>query len=141
MNKSLSTLSVVLAIIAITASCSKKEATLDTYPAIEAAFGTNINLKALANYANQTKPAYIIKDNTAGNSITDTKATLGRVLFYDKSLSINNTIACASCHKQEFAFSDPAIASAGVLGGTTGRHSMRLVNSRFATERKFFWDE
>lgn len=122
------------------AGCSKNKTDI-SYPAVAAAFGNNINLNQLKNYANQGKPAYINKDNTGSNTITDAKATLGRVLFYDKSLSINNTIACASCHKQEFAFSDTALVSSGVLGGVTGRHSMRLVNSRFANETKFFWNE
>jgi cytochrome c peroxidase len=65
---------------------------------------------------------------------------LGRVLFYDVNLSIDNTISCAHCHKQQFAFGDTAVASSGVAG-VTGRHSMRLVNSRFAMEQRFFWDE
>lgn len=123
--------------------CSKKDSTSTTqiYEAIQKTFGNNIDLNNLANYANQTKPAYITKDNTGNNTITNAKATLGRVLFYDKNLSIDNTISCASCHKQEFAFSDTAIASKGVLGGTTARHSMRLINARFANETKFFWDE
>ena len=128
-----------------TAGCSKNETgslpIQITYTAIKAAFGDNINLNSLAEYAGQTKPAYIQKDNTGGNTISNAKATIGRVLFYDKNLSINNTISCASCHKQEFAFSDPEIVSKGVEGGLTQRHSMRLVNSRFAVERKFFWDE
>jgi cytochrome c peroxidase len=63
------------------------------------------------------------------------------VLFYDKKLSIDNTISCASCHKQAFAFSDTALTSRGVEGAFTARHSMRLVNARFGVERKFFWDE
>lgn len=112
----------------------------ETYPYVTATFGNTINLKKLENYANQTKPSYITRDNTGSNPITDKGATLGRVLFYDKNLSKNNTISCASCHKQEFAFGDNAIASTGV-NGTTGRHSMRLVNSRFGNETKFFWDE
>jgi len=112
-----------------------------TYPNISTAFGTTINLNSLANYANQAKPNYIVKDNTGANPITNAKATLGRVLFYDKSLSINNSISCSSCHKQQFAFGNTALVSSGVVGGLTGRHSMRLVNSRFGTEAKFFWDE
>lgn len=112
----------------------------DEYPNITAAFGSNINLKSLENYASQPKPAYITRDNTAGNTITDKGATLGRILFYDKNLSKNNTISCSSCHKQELAFGDNAVASTGV-NGTTGRHSMRLVNARFSNETKFFWDE
>ena len=128
----------VITSIFIAVSCSK---TKTGYPAVEAKFGANINLNQLANYANQSKPAYITKDNTGANPITNAKATLGRVLFYDKQLSIDNSIACASCHKQNFAFGDTAIASDGVAGGLTTRHSMRLVNSRFANETKFFWDE
>lgn len=99
-----------------------------------------IDLNHLLNYQAQTKPTYITKDNTAGNAITNGGATLGRVLFYDKKLSVNNTIACASCHKQQFAFGDNVLRSTGVAG-LTGRHSMRLVNARFSTETKFFWDE
>ena len=99
-----------------------------------------IDLNALLNYAAQPVPAYINKDNTGTNAIDDKVATLGRVLFYDKKLSVNNTIACASCHKQAFAFGDAGIQSAGVAG-STARHSMRLANARFGTEVKFFWDE
>ncbi len=101
-----------------------------------------IDFNDLPNYANQTVPNYITKDNTPNNnSITDEGATLGRVLFYDKNLSANNTIACASCHQQEFAFGDTETQSIGLNQGLTGRHSMRLVNSRFADEEGFFWDE
>ncbi len=114
--------------------------TTETYPNVLATFGNNINLSSLENYANQTIPNYITKNNTGTNQISDKGATLGRVLFYDKNLSKNNTISCASCHKQSLAFSDNAIASTGV-NGTTGRHSMRLINARFANEAKFFWDE
>lgn len=99
-----------------------------------------IDLDNLFNYENQSVPVYITKDNTDGNPITDEGATLGRVLFYDKNLSSNNAISCASCHKQEFAFGDTAVVSVGV-NGVTGRHSMRLINARFADEVHFFWDE
>jgi cytochrome c peroxidase len=113
---------------------------VNSYPFVEAEFGSSINLENLDNYANQTVPGYITKNNSQGSLITDAGATLGRVLFYDKKLSSNNTISCSSCHMQSKAFSDGAIASQGV-NGTTGRHSMRLINVRFANERKFFWDE
>ena len=140
-----STIFICLVIIAIAfaVGCSKtnEEPVQQPYPAMEAVFGDRIDLNNLANYANQSRPGYINKDNTVGNTITDAKATLGRVLFYDKNLSVDNTVSCASCHKQEFAFSDTAVVSSGLQGGVTGRHSMRLVNSRFAVERKFFWNE
>lgn len=123
-------------------SCSNHEnnSTTDLYPNVTATFSGKIDLNNLSNYANQSKPAYITKDNTTGNPITDKGATLGRVLFYDKNLSSNNTISCASCHIQANAFGDTEIASTGV-NGTTTRHAMRLINSRFANETKFFWDE
>ena len=62
------------------------------------------------------------------------------MLFYDRSLSFTRTVACASCHLQAFAFGDTNRASVGV-NGTTERHSMRLINSRFAREVRVFWDE
>lgn len=125
-------------------SCNKDEEYSNTptnsYPEIAATFGNTIDLNNLSNYANQVIPNYITKDNSALNPITDKGATLGRVLFYDKNLSSNNTISCATCHQQANAFSDTNVASNGV-NGTTGRHAMRLINTRFANERKFFWDE
>ncbi len=92
------------------------------------------------NYSNQDIPFYILRDNTTNNIITDAGATLGRVLFYDKRLSKDNTVSCASCHQQELAFSDSAVVSTGV-NGPTARHSMRLVNGRFSEEVRFFWDK
>lgn len=100
-----------------------------------------VDLSKLLNYANQARPAYITKNNTPGNNaITDAGATLGRVLFHDKRLSRNDTVSCSSCHVQSKAFGDSPTASTGV-NGITGRHSMRLVNARFANEVRFFWDE
>jgi cytochrome c peroxidase len=114
---------------------------IDPFYYTKESFGTNIDFASLNNYANQAKPNYITNDNSGGNTITDAKATLGRVLFYDKNLSINNTVSCSSCHKQAFAFSDTSLKSDGVLDGLTVRHSMRLINARFANESKFFWNE
>ena len=105
-----------------------------------------IDLGALPNYAKQAKPGYISSDNTplgpaptAINPISNTGATLGRLLFYDKRLSRNDTVSCSSCHLQAHAFGNPAIVSNGVAG-VTGRHVMRLVNARFGNTR-FFWDD
>ena len=144
MRKITTTIGAIIVLVIIAVSCSKNNSgsgTTDPYTAIKAAFGTTIDPTNLSNYANQAKPNYIVKENTGANPITNAKASLGRVLFYDKSLSIDNSISCGSCHKQQFAFSDTALASKGVAGGTTARHSMRLVNSRFGVEIKFFWDE
>jgi cytochrome c peroxidase len=137
---------IILSLLALfgLASCSNNSddnyEEVTTYPFVEAEFGSSIDLENLANYANQAVPAYITKNNAQGNIISDKGATLGRVLFYDKKLSSNNTISCSNCHIQANAFGDVAVASQGV-NGTTGRHSMRLINVRFANEAKFFWDE
>jgi cytochrome c peroxidase len=81
-------------------------------------------------------------DNTPeDNQVTDEGATLGRVLFYDKNLSKNRTISCASCHQQAHGFSDPDVFSIGFEGGATGRHSMGLTNAAYYGRGNFFWDE
>ena len=106
---------------------------------LPARFGNRINLNQIPDYGSQSIPAYIQRRNSA-LAISNEKALLGRVLFYDTRLSTNNRVSCASCHQQQFAFSDTSPASLGV-NGRTARHSMRLVNVRFAEERRFFWDE
>ena len=81
-------------------------------------------------------------DNTPpGNPVTNAGATLGRVLFYDRRLSANNTVSCASCHVQANGFADPNGVSRGFAGGHTDRHAMNLVNLRFHPRARFFWDE
>ena len=75
------------------------------------------------------------------NPITDRGATLGRILFYDKQLSINNTVSCASCHNQNNGFDDPDQLSSGFEGGLTGAHAMRLLNAQFYLGINFFWDK
>jgi len=83
---------------------------------------------------------------------SDHKATLGRVLFYDNMLSINDAVSCASCHKQELGFADDVAFSEGFDGQLTTRNSLPLGNTvGFETSygntssgggRAFFsWDE
>ncbi|MCC6817382.1 MAG: cytochrome-c peroxidase, partial [Bacteroidia bacterium] len=122
-------------------ACKKKDSeNSGQLTAVQKRFGNTIDLNNLHNYSSQTRPAYITSDNSGFNPISDKGATLGRVLFYDKKLSSNNEVACASCHLQAFAFGDTAKVSKGV-NGNTGRHSMRLVNNRFSQEVRYFWDE
>jgi cytochrome c peroxidase len=54
--------------------------------------------------------------------------TLGRVLFYDRQLSVNNSVSCASCHKQELAFADNVAFSKGFDNKDTHRNSMPIQN-------------
>ncbi len=106
-----------------------------------AKFGGNIDLTNLPSYDNPTIPSYITKLNDNGNPVTDAGAILGRVLFYDTALSIDDTVSCSTCHIQAQGFSDIDVLSGGVLGGETRRHSMRLINTQYANEINFFWDE
>jgi len=88
-----------------------------------------------------------------GNNESNYKATLGRVLFYEKRLSLNNATACASCHKQEFAFADNVAFSRGFDNRVTKRNSMPIQNILngfggggftggpvFGGGSTFFWD-
>lgn len=79
------------------------------------------------------------------------KATLGRVLFYDKKLSKDGTVSCASCHKQEIGFSDDVAFSRGVYDRSTERNSFALssvanFSAYYGTDLngfnaiRFFWD-
>ncbi len=87
-------------------------------------------------------PLIVGQINTpATNPITDLGAKLGRVLFWDKRLSLNQTVSCASCHRPEHGFSDPRKFSVGFQGGLTGRNSMGLSSNRYYLRRAYFWDE
>lgn len=69
-------------------------------------------------------------------SDNDYLAALGRVLFYDKELSLNKNIACASCHKQENAFCDSRQFSLGTNNLKTKRNSPSI----FTKNSRLFWD-
>ncbi len=68
----------------------------------------------------------------ASNRLNAAKAELGRRLFYDVRLSADKTKSCASCHKQELAFTDGLPVSPGVTGQFTPRNSMSLANVAYA---------
>lgn len=65
----------------------------------------------------------------AENPMTADKVELGRRLFYDRRLSGNGTVACASCHEQARAFTDGRALSPGSTGGLTHRNAQPLGNS------------
>jgi len=76
-------------------------------------------------------------------------ATLGRVLFYDDNLSIDNTKNCSSCHSQKLGFADDKKFSEGIAGAETKRNSLAIgmgggitITSFYETfSLGFFWDE
>jgi len=65
---------------------------------------------------------------------------LGKKLFFDPILSIDNTLACVDCHAPENAFTDSDKFSDGVDGIFGNRNSMPLFNLAWNYDEKFFWD-
>ena len=74
----------------------------------------------------------------ADNPLTEEGVELGRHLFYETALSVDNTISCASCHRQELAFSDGRAHAIGVNGAQHPRSSMSLANMMW--EKDLTWD-
>ncbi len=105
-----------------------------------------IDLTSIANYSARTAPVYYdgtvdALDNSRG-FIDDRVATLGRVLFYDKKLSVNDTISCSSCHQQALGFADAARFSPGFQGASSmSAHAPRLGNVRYFQPGTMFWNK
>jgi cytochrome c peroxidase len=72
------------------------------------------------------------------NPLSKDKIELGRLLFFDKRLSRDNTIACASCHMAQFAFTDGKPVSTGIKGQKGGRSAPASLNRLFSKAQ--FWD-
>jgi len=72
------------------------------------------------------------------NPLTREKVELGKLLFFDKRLSANNTIACASCHMPALAFTDGQPVSTGIHRQQGGRGAPTALNRAFSSAQ--FWD-
>jgi cytochrome c peroxidase len=131
--KSINVLSLLTAIIILVAvSCKQDEEKTSTAKLVL----LEPKLPATPfDYAASDAPKEIVGFQTIEND----KATLGRVLFYDKMLSINHTLACASCHVQQLGFADGKTISRGFTFQSTSRNSMTIVN--LGRQSAFFWDE
>lgn len=81
----------------------------------------------------QLPPGFPAPPTPADNPMTAEKVELGRHLFYDRRLSRDDTKACASCHRQELAFTDAVSVSTGITGQHTPRNSMMLGNVAYAS--------
>ena len=68
----------------------------------------------------------------ADNPMTPEKVELGRYLFYDTRMSVNGKASCATCHKQELAFTDGRAVSLGATGQLHSRSAMSLVNVAYS---------
>ncbi|MEQ6118879.1 cytochrome c peroxidase [Reichenbachiella sp. MALMAid0571] len=72
------------------------------------------------------------------NPLTIEGVELGRMLFYEKKLSRDNTISCSSCHQQDKAFTDGLPVSIGIDGQHLTKSAMSLVNMPWSSH--FFWN-
>lgn len=72
------------------------------------------------------------------NPITKEKAALGKLLFFDKRVSISNTISCASCHNPKLGWSDGLRKAVGVEKREGRRNSPTIINSAYLNS--FFAD-
>ena len=71
---------------------------------------------------------------------TPERVQLGRWLFYDKRLSADDTISCATCHRPENAFSEPLAVSSGIGGQKGKRKAPTFINQAVTLYPNFFWD-
>lgn len=90
----------------------------------------------ITNYSSNKKNIEI--PTTKENPLTFQGIALGRLLFYDTTLSGNNKQSCGSCHQQKFGFTDGKAKSIGSTGLVLKRNSMSLQN--LAWQNRFFWD-
>ena len=137
--------------IALLGSCKKEQFNYTYYdPADFAIISNSLKLPEVPHDYSVKVPFHLGGANAALNN---DMATLGRVLFYDKKLSKDATVSCASCHHQNLAFSDNVALSTGVFSRKTERNSQALgsvpsfqsfygtntftVNGQGAA---FFWD-
>jgi len=80
-------------------------------------------------------------NNDRMDNITNKGATLGRVLFYDRKLSVNESIACASCHKQEHGFADNKQFSDGFDGQIGERNAINIADLGFTHYGQLLWED
>jgi cytochrome c peroxidase len=69
----------------------------------------------------------------ADNPMSQEKVTLGRFLFYDKRLSLNQKFSCATCHQQRFGFTDDKPTAIGSTGEHHPRRASTLTNVAYNT--------
>lgn len=129
---------IAMALTLILFSCKKDNpAQIETYQPSLPATPYNYSNVSLPS-AFTSSPMNFFNSISSSNPITDAGATLGRVLFYDRQISRNNKVSCASCHQQEFAFANNTQFSKGLYNELTTRNSMAIINTRFSF--RFFWD-
>jgi cytochrome c peroxidase len=159
MKKLLPVFGILFTFLAVT-SCKKETASgVETFPldvlyytdAEEAILNRTLNLELYPPSYKIVLPSHLANSGLFARQVKDEKAVLGRVLFYDKSLSSNGKISCGSCHKQEIGFADNTPTSKGVEDRQGTRNSIALASvanfsAYYGTDLngsgaiRFFWD-
>src|SRR5262245_31885784 len=78
----------------------------------------------------QSSAAYV----PDANPLSNPKIELGRLLYFDKRLSKNDTVSCATCHDPAHGFAEPRKTSQGVGGLLGGRNAPTVINRLFSKE-------
>ncbi len=73
-------------------------------------------------------------------AVTPERVRLGRWLFYDRRLSGDGSVSCATCHRPEYAFSEPTPVSSGIRGQKGKRKAPTFINMASTLYPHFFWD-
>ena len=118
----------VIISVALISSCNKEEGLL----------GARVPVLPEVTIPYDEIPGIVDFDPMEGFVINNEIATLGRVLFYDTQLSINNRTSCATCHKQAFGFADNVAQSVGFENKLTPRNSPAILNA--GLQEAFFHD-
>lgn len=86
----------------------------------------------------QDRKAWTYSAPAAPSADDAKKVALGKKLYFDKALSADNSISCASCHRPEAGYADPDQFSKGVGGKLGGRQAPTVLN--LAVGNTYFWD-
>ena len=95
-----------------------------------------ISLLFMSTFANQSLPSKA--PAPTDNPTTKEKVTLGKILFFDKRLSKDNSVSCNECHNVNRAGVDALPTSKGIAGQFGGRNSPTVYNAAFLSVQ--FWD-
>ena len=107
---------------------------------------TAVLFAAGARAAAETDPSYPFPlplgmkapDVPEDNPLTKAKVELGKVLYFDKRLSRDNTVSCATCHDPKKGWTDQLPVSVGVKSQKGGRSAPTVLNSAYSEVQ--FWD-
>src|SRR6476661_3738765 len=82
--------------------------------------------------------AAAVSGSMGNNDSLSKKASLGKMLFNEKLLSLDSSVSCASCHKPDYAFADTTEFSIGINGKLTSRNTPSVLNMK--NRPYYFWD-